>query len=156
MENKTTIRNLKGTIFDASRAEGVAVFIPMGLVGIRLEAESFVRQFGVMDLRPREMVVRSLPEPRGGIARHLVYFDNLEKEINTVEDMRRQVNDTLDAFAKLGAKTVAMNGIRSRTLPDKATRQEAYQRGFVDEYVGKHPGVFDTVWLVDKRGGFNK
>lgn len=156
MKNKTTIRNVTGTIFDASRAEGVAVFIPMGLVGIRLEAEPFVSEFGVTDLRPREMVVRSLPEPHSGIARHLVYFDNLEKEVNTVEDMRRQVNDTLDAFAKLGAKTVAMNGIRSRTLPDKASRPEAYQRRFVDEYVGKHPGVFDTIWLVDKRGGFNK
>lgn len=156
MENKTTIRSVKGTIFDTSRAEGVAVFIPMGLVGIRLEAESFVRPFGVTDLCPKEMVVRSLPEPRDGIARHLVYFDNLRKEVDTVEDMRRQVNDTLDAFAKLGAKTVAMNGIRSRTLPDKSSRQEAYQRRFVDEYVGKHPGLFETVWLVDKRGGFNK
>ena len=156
MENKTTIRNEKGTIFNTCRAEGVAIFIPMGLVGIRWEAESFVRSFGVTDLHPRGMGVRSLPEPLDGIARHLVFFDNMEKEVNTVEDMRRQVDDTLDAFAKLGAKTVAMNGIRSRTLPDKASRPEAYQRRFVDEYVGKHPGVFETIWLVDKRGGFNR
>ena len=156
MENKTTIRNVKGTIFDATRAEGVAVFIPMGLVEIRREAKSFVCPFGVANLRSKEMVIRSLPEPHDGIARHLVLFDNLEKEINTVEDMRRQINDTLDAFAELGAKTVAMNGIRCRTFHDKMSRQEKYQQKFVEEWVGKHPGVFDAVWLVDKRGGFNK
>ena len=70
--------------------------------------------------------------------------------------MRRQVEDTLDALGALGAKTVAMNGIRSYTLPDRASRQETYQRRFVEEYVEKHPGVFETIWLVDKRGGFDK
>ena len=58
-----------------------------------------------------------MPEPVSGITRHLVFFDNLKKKIETVEDMRRQINDTLDALGALGAKTVAMNGIRSYTLP---------------------------------------
>ena len=156
MENKTMIQTEKGTIFDAGRAEGVAVFIPPGLIGMRMEAESFVRLFGVSDLRPKGRVVCSMPEPVRGITEHLVFFDNLEREIDTVEDMRRQVNDTLDAFANLGAKTVAMNGIRCRTLPDGASRPEACQRQFVEEYVGTHPGVFDTIWLVDKYGGFGK
>ena len=156
MENKTTIHAVKGTIFDTGRAEGVAVFIPAGLVGIRSEAEDFVRSFGVTDLRPKEMVVCSLSEPVGGIARHLVFFDNLKKEIGTVEDMRRQIDDTLDAFAALGARTVAMNGIRSYTPPDRTSRPESYQRQFVEEYVETHPGVFETIWLVDKRGGFGK
>ena len=158
MENKTRtmIQTVKGSIFDTDRAEGVAVFIPMGLVGIRREAEDFVRAFGVTDLRPKKMVVSSLPEPVRGITRHLVFFDNLEREIDTVEDMRRQIDDTLDAFAGLGARTVAMNGIRSRTLPDKTSRQEAFQKRFVEEYVGKHPGAFETIWLVDKRGGFDQ
>ena len=156
MENKTLIQTVKGTIFDADRAEGVAVFIPAGLAGIRWEADQFVRAFGVTDLRPKGMVVCSLPEPVRGIARHLVFFDNQKKTVDTVEDMRRQINDTLDAFANLGAKTVAMNGIRSRTLPDESVRQETCQRQFVEEYVAKHPDVFETIWLVDKRGGFDK
>ena len=156
MENKTMIQTVKGTIFDACRAEGIAVFIPMGLVDIRSEAESFMREFGVTDRRPKEMVVCSLPEPVRGIVRHVVFFDNLEKKIGTVEEMRQQVNDTLDAFVQLGAKTVAMNGIRSRTLPDRTTRQETRLRRFVEEYVEKHPGAFETIWLVDKRGGFDK
>ena len=156
MENKTMIHAVNGTIFDAGRAEGIAVFIPAGLVGIRWEAEAFVCSFGEMDLRPGGMTVCSQPEPVRGIARHLVLFDNLKERIETVEDMRRQINDTLDAFANLGAKTVAMNGIRCNALPDNAIRPETYQRRFVEEYVGKHPGVFETVWLVDKRGGFNK
>ena len=144
MENKTMIQPVKGTIFDTDRAEGVAVFVPAGLVGIRLEAENFVHMFGVTDFRPKEMVVCSLPEPVHGKTRHLVFFDNMEKKINTVEDMRRQVNDTLDAFAVLGAETVAMNGIRCKTFSDKMSRQEKYQRKFVEEWVGKHPGVFDA------------
>ena len=165
MENKTMIRTVTGSIFDTSRSEGIAVFIPMGLVGIRLEAESFVRRFTRYtscdhDARTRiakELVVCSLPElSRPGRARHLVVFDNLIREILTVEDMREQVNETLDIFAGLGARTVAMNGIRCRTLPDKTTRPEHYQRQFVEEYLENHPFAFETVWLVDKRGGFDR
>ena len=164
MENKTMIRTVTGSIFDTSRSEGIAVFIPMGLVGIRLEAEEFVRRFtrytpSDSDARNRiakELVVYSRPESSRPGARHLVVFDNLVKEIRTVEDMREQVVETLDIFAGLGAKTVAMNGIRSRTLPDETARPEQYQRQFVEEYVENHPFAFETVWLVDKRGGFDR
>ena len=156
MKHKTVIQTVKGSVFDTSRAEGIAVFIPMGLVGIRAEAEAFVSMFGIRNRRPKDMIVCSLPEPQCGIARHLLFFDNMEKEIHTVEDMRRQVNDTLDVFAGLGAKSVAMNAIRSRTLPDEKTRCEQYQRKFVEDYLEANPGIFDTVHLVDLRGGFNK
>ena len=165
MENKTLIQTAKGTIFDTSRSEGIAVFIPIGLVGIRLETEEFVRRFTHYthcdsDARNRiakELVVYSLPESsRPGSTKHLVIFDNLVKEIHTVKDMREQVNETLAIFAGLGAKTVAMNGIRSRTLPDKTIRPEQYQRRFVEEYLENHPFTFEQVWLVDKRGGFDK
>ena len=164
MENKTMIRTVTGSIFDTNRSEGIAIFIPRGLVGIRLEAEEFVRGFTRYtpcdsDARNRiakELVVYSLPESSRPGARHLVVFDNLVKEIRTVEDMREQVVETLDIFAGLGAKTVAMNGIRSRTLPDETARPEQYQRQFVEEYVENHPFAFETVWLVDKRGGFDR
>lgn len=156
MKHETMIQTVKGSVFDVNRAEGIAVFIPMGLVGIRAEAEAFASMFGIRSRRPKDMVVCSWPEPRCGIARHIVFFDNMEKEIHTVDDMRQQVNDTLDAFAGLGAKTVAMNAIRSRTLPDKRSRQEQYQRRFVEDYLEANPGVFDAVYLVDLRGGFNK
>ena len=164
MENKTMIRTVTGSIFDTSRSEGIAVFIPMGLVGIRLEAEEFVRRFtrythcdsDARNSITKELVVYSLPESSRPGARHLVVFDNLVREILTVENMREQVNETLSIFAGLGAKTVAMNGIRSRTLPDKTTCPEQYQRQFVEEYVENHPLAFETIWLVDKRGGFNK
>ena len=165
MENKTMIRTVTGSIFDTSRSEGIAVFIPMGLVGIRLEAEEFLRRFtrytpydsDARNSITKELVVYSLPESfLPGCARHLVVFDNLVREIRTVDDMREQVNETLSIFAGLGAKTVAMNGIRSRTLPDKTTRPEQYQRQFVEEYLENNPFAFETVWLVDKRGGFDK
>lgn len=156
MKNKTVIQTVKGTIFDSCRAEGIAVFIPAGLVSIRAEAEAFASMFGIKNCKSKQMVICSLPEPGCGIARHLVLFDNLEKEIHTVEDMRMQVNETLDAFAGLGAKTVAMNAIRSRTLPDEKSRCEQYQRKIVEEYLEANPGIFDMVHLVDLRGGFDK
>ena len=58
--------------------------------------------------------------------------------------------------AKAGAKTVAMNGIRCDSRPDMNIRPEAYQKRFVEEYVAGHPDAFDTVYLVDLRGGFNQ
>ena len=79
MENKTMIQTVTGSIFDSNRSEGIAVFIPEGLAGIRAEAERFVSSFGVTDLHPKEMVVCSLPNPVSGIVRHLVFFDNLKK-----------------------------------------------------------------------------
>ena len=156
MKHKTVIQTVKGSVFDTNRAEGIAVFIPMGLVGIRAEAEAFVSIFGIRDYRPKDMIVCSWPEARCGIARHLVFFDNMEKEILTVDDMRQQLNDTLDAFAGLGAKSIAMNAIRSRTIPNEKTRCEQYQRKFVEDYLKANPDIFDTVHLVDLRGGFNK
>ena len=46
-----------------------AGLIPMGLVGIRAEAEAFVSMFGIRNHRPKDMIVCSWPEPRCGIAR---------------------------------------------------------------------------------------
>jgi hypothetical protein len=37
MENITRFQSVKGSVFDADRTEGIAVFIPMGLAGIRCE-----------------------------------------------------------------------------------------------------------------------
>ena len=150
----TTIKCLKESILNYDLADGIAIFLAPG-TGFRVDCQSFVRSFGVRDLEPQEMVVCSVP-PTRGIARHLVYVDNENKRINSIEDMRELVIATLDKFAALGAKTVAMNGIRCDDRPDPTIRPETYQKRFVEEYVAAHPDAFEAICLVDLRGGFNR
>lgn len=156
MDNKTLIQPIKGSVLNSDLAEGIAVFVPPGMVGIRLESESFLSMFGMTEFGRPEMVVHAPAAPVDGIVKLFVYVDNSEKEISSVDDMRKQVNDTLDAFAKGGVKTVAMNGIRCDDRPDENIRPEAYQKQFVEEYVAAHPDAFEAIYLVDLRGGFNR
>ena len=157
MADKTLIQPIKGSVLNGDLAEGIAVFVPQGLVGIRLESESFLSMYGMTDFEQPEMVVYTpAAAAPTGVVRLFVYVDNSEKIISSVEDMRRQVNDTLDAFAKGGVKSVAMNGIRCDDRPDPNVRPETYQKRFVEEYVAAHPDAFDTIYLVDLRGGFNR
>ena len=156
MDNKTLIYPVRESVLNRDLAEGIAIFVPPGMVGIRLESEVFLSMFGITEFRTREMVVRTANAPGDGTVRCLVYVDNQEREIRSVDDMRAQVFATLDAFAKAGAKTVAMNGIRCDSRPDMNIRPEAYQKRFVEEYVAEHPDAFDVIYLVDLRGGFNR
>ena len=156
MDNKTLIQPIKGSVLNSDLAEGIAVFVPPGMVGIRLESESFLSMFGMTTFGRSEMVVFAPDAPVEGIVRLFVYIDNSEKRISSIEDMRRQVYDTLDVFAEKGSKSVAMNGIRCDDRPDQNIRPEAYQKKFVEEYVAAHPDAFEAIYLVDLRGGFNR
>ena len=156
MDNKTLIQPIKGSVLNSDLAEGIAVFVPPGMAGIRIESESFLSMFGMTEFGRPEMVVHVPTAPVDGIVRLFVYVDNSEKMISFVEDMRKQVFDTLDAFAKAGIKTIAMNGIRCDDRPDPNVRPEAYQKQFVEEYVAAHPDAFEAIYLVDLRGGFNR
>ena len=156
MDNNTLIQPIKGSVLNGDLAEGIAVFVPPGMVGIRLESESFLSMFGMTDFGRPEMVVFAPDVPVEGIVRLFVYVDNSEKRISSIEDMRRQVYDTLDVFAEKGSKSVAMNGIRCDDRPDQNNRPEAYQKKFVKEYVAAHPDAFEAIYLVDLRGGFNR
>lgn len=152
----SAIAFLQESIFNPNLAEGIAVFIPSGLTAIRADAEAFLRRFGTTLPQTGHMSVQSLDHPlRGGIAQHLVCVDNGRSVINSVDDMRKQIRQTLDEFANAGARTVAMNGIRCNNRPDQNTRPETYQKNYVKNYLSRHPGVFDTVYLVDRNGGFN-
>ena len=57
MDNKTSIYPIRGSILNSDLAEGIAVFIPPGMVGIRLESESFLSMYGMTDFEQPEMVV---------------------------------------------------------------------------------------------------
>jgi hypothetical protein len=156
MDNKTLIYPVKGSVLNRALAEGLAIFVPPGMAGIRLESEAFLSMSGVTEFRTREIVVRTIAAPEEGVARCFVYVDNKEREVKSVDDMRAQVFAALDAFAKACVKTVAMNGIRCDSRPDMGVSPEEYQKRFVEEYVAGHPDAFKTVYLVDLRGGFNR
>ena len=132
---------------DCNLAEGIAVF---------------VQEKAKYEPRFEEAGWRFLPTPdvrmqplNKGIAKYLICLDNeREHGVGSVDAMRTQVYATLDAFAKEGVKTVAMNAIHCNALPNPNVRPESYQNGFVEEYVAAHPDAFNTICLVDKRGGF--
>ena len=144
----TTIKTITGSILNDSIAEGIAVF---------------VQEEGKYKPHFQKAGWRFLPTPdvriqplNKGIAKYLICLDNERVHgVESVDAMRTQVYTTLDAFAKAGVKTVAMNGIRCDDLPDRNIRPEAYQMRFVEEYIAGHPDAFDIVYLVDLRGGFN-
>ena len=74
-----------------------------------------------------------------------------ERIIKSLDELHELVFATLDAFRGLGVKTVSMNGIKY--YPDISNSRK-YQRQYVEEYVAQNPDAFDTIRLVDLRGGF--
>ena len=150
----TTILAKTGSILDPSLAEGIAVFIPQGLTAIRPEAEDFFEQ---MCGKKAEGAFSFVPVSKPGEKlKYLCLVDNTERQIASVDEMRSQIHKALDAFARQGIRSVAMNGIRFDDRPDKATRPEEYLRRMVEEYTAAHPESFEEIILVDFRGGFEK
>ena len=162
---KDTRRNIipvEGSIFDFSRAEGIAIFIKKSSP-IRLEAQEFLRYVGVREPRPSTLVLGALPKAVG-IVKYLAYFNNSEMDVS-LDVMHTEIFIALDALNRLGARTVAMNGIFCDKLPDKAIRPSFYsslntpepcQKWLVEDYLDEHPNIFDKIFLVDLRGGFIK
>ncbi|MBO4632590.1 MAG: hypothetical protein J5858_11765, partial [Lentisphaeria bacterium] len=123
-----TIRTITGSILDDNIAEGIAVFVQEeGKYRPRFQEAGW-------DFFPtQEVKIQPLNK---GIAKYLICLDNERVHgVESIDAMRAQVYATLDAFAKAGVKTVAMNGIKVNEIPDKTSRPEAYQRQYVEEYV---------------------
>ena len=144
----TTIKTITGSILNDSIAEGIAVFVQE-----EGKYRPHFQEAGWKFLPTQNATLQPLNK---GIAKYLICLDNERVHgVESVDAMRTQVYTTLDAFAKAGVKTVAMNGIKVNEIPDKTSRPEVYQRQFVEEYVAAHPDAFDTICLVDKCGGLN-
>jgi hypothetical protein len=113
-----------------------------------------LQTIGFEGIPTSKAIVQQLPATHGD-NRYLVCIDNDHKlSVKTINVMRKQVFAALDAFREQGIRTVSMNGIKAREIPDRRCRPEAYQRQFVEEYIAKNPDAFDTISLVDKHGGF--
>ncbi len=149
----TEITTVTGSVLDRSLAEGIAVFIPEGLTAINPDAKDFFRQ--TVGKAPAGTFDIAAVTASEGKLKFLCLADNSERKINSINDMRSQIEEVLNAFAGKGVKSIAMNGIRCDNR-DKSIRPEQYQRQFVEEYLAKHPGVFEKIILVDARGGFDK
>ena len=150
----TTIHAKTGSILDHSLAEGIAVFIPEGLTAIKPDAQDFFKQ---MCGKKMEGAFSFAPvSTQEGKLKYLYMVDNSERRITSLEDMQNQIYKVLDEFARLGVKSVAMNGIRFDERPDRNIRPEQYQRRMIEEYSAAHPEVFDEILLVDLNGGFER
>jgi hypothetical protein len=149
----TEITTVTGSVLDRSLAEGIAVFIPEGLTAINPDANDFFQQ--VTGRAPAGAFEFAAVRSGEGQLKFLCLVDNNERKINSIDDMRSQIEEVLNAFAGKGVKSIAMNGIRCDNR-DQTIRPEKYQRQFVEEYLAKHPGVFEKIILVDARGGFDR
>ena len=150
----TEIIAWEGSLLNAEIAEGIAIFLPVGLTEIRPDGEKFfTRASGKMPSGARS---DAPAKPGTGLLKHLILIDNQIREITGIEDMRSQIIEVLDTFAELKLKSAAMNGIRCGNLPDRTARPEQYQRQFVEEYLAAHPDAFEKIVLADARGGFNR
>ena len=145
----TTIKCIRGPI-EENLSEGNAIF---------------VFEFPKYQNALRAVGFKGAPTPNidirrtslSGVERYLACIDNEhERSIKTVNDMRKQLFATLDAFRERGIKTVSLNGIKVREFTDENSRPEEYQRQYVEEYIAQYPDAFDTICLVDKYGGFKE
>ena len=145
----TTIKCIRGLI-EENLSEGNAIFV------FELpKYQDALRAVGFKGTPTPNIDIRR--SSISGVDRFLVCIDNeCERSIETVDDMRKQLFATLDAFRERGIKTVSMNGIKVRKFMDENSRPEEYQRQYVEKYIAQYPDAFDTVCLVDKYGGFKK
>ena len=133
------IQLVEGDVFDAKSygADGLAVFYS-GLSEIRADA---AERKNDGKFNASFTLVR--------------YIDTDAGKVENTEDMRQLLDALLGELAAAGCRTVAMNGIRVHTRPDMHTRPEKYQIEFIREWLAGHPGVFEKICLIDRRGGFN-
>ena len=147
----TTIRAFEDEIMNDHRTEGIAIFV-FELAKYR----TFIDKIPLDNIPTADVKVQRLQKPLHGITKYLACIDNEgERFIQNVDAMRAAVFATLDAFRKIGARSIAMSGIKVKEIPNQTSRPEAYQRQYVEEYVAAHPDAFDTICLVDLHGGFN-
>ena len=76
--------------------------------------------------------------------------------IEDTEDMRIVLDSLLDEAMNNNCNIIAMNGIRAKNKPDIHVRSEKYQIQFIKEWLDVHPCVFEKIYLIDRRGGFNR
>ena len=147
----TTIKAFEDDIMNDHRTAGIAIFV------FELDKyKDFIDEIPLDNIPTVDVKVQRLPKPLHRITKFLACIDNEgEHFIQTVDAMRAEVFAVLDAFRKVGARSVAMSSIKVNEIPDKSSRPEAYQRQYVEEYVASHPDAFDTICLVDLHGGFN-
>ena len=139
----TPLEFIKGNVYDAKSlgADGLFVFY-YGLSAIRITAQK-----------------HQMDEQFNAAFRFTRYIDIDTDEIDWVEDtedMHIVLDSLLDEAMANNCSIIAMNGIRAKTKPDNHVRSEKYQIQFIKEWLDLHPDVFEKIYLIDRRGGFNR
>ena len=147
-------RNVDGVALATILSQCVSAFLIVRFLMRTEGAYKLVfRRMHIYGMELKQIVKIGLP---AGIQSSMFSISNviIQSSINSFGSIAMAGNS---AAANIeGFTFIAMNAIRSRTIPNEKTRCEQYQRKFVEDYLKANPDIFDTVHLVDLRGGFNK
>lgn len=141
--NATQLVFIKGDVFQAKAfgADGLAVFYG-GLSAIRVLASEH-KNNSEFNAQFRRVIYGDFD------------FDDLGCRAKGLEGMEQVLTKVLDELAASKCRVVAMNGLRCDDRPNPHIRPEKYQIKFIKKWLASHPGVFEKIFLIDLRNGFN-
>ena len=147
-------RAVTGSIFEAENnlAEGVAIFVMCGLTAFRPNARDYIKTLGTQTGWANRLAVFSKHTARGDIT--FLYDENRDNKIYDIGELHAIVDRTLNFFAERGVGRVAMNGIRVKSIISHEHFAEASLLAAVKNWCSEYEGAFESIDLVDKRGGF--
>jgi hypothetical protein len=175
ISNKISL--VTGSIFEPAQfsLDGIIVWLPCGMTSLRCDWLDFAAKLEGHIHRPggnpseiveiphairtrdtlnkaHQFSFYSISPPVDGV--HFLHFDlNLGHRIEDIEEIPFMVEKSLEALTKLGARSIGMNAIRTHSHA-RASEQALIQA--VSEWVAQNDDMVSTVYLIDKRGGFQK
>lgn len=156
MSSGVLLRAVTGSIFEAENnsADGVAIFVMCGLTAFRPNAREYIRTFGGRTDLSNGLAMFSKHAEQGDIT--CLYDENRNNKIYDIGELHAIVDRTLNFFAERGVRRVAMNGIRIKSIISHEHFAEASLLAEVKDWCSAHESAFESIDLVDKRGGFGR
>ena len=156
MSSGVLLRAVTGSILEAENnsVEGVAIFVMCGLTAFRSNAREYVRTFGERTDLNNGLAMFFKHTEHGDLT--CLYDENRDNKIYDIGELYALVDSTLNFFAERGIRRVAMNGIRIKPENSREHLAEVSLLAAVKDWCSWHESAFESVDLVDKRGGFGK
>ena len=148
-------RAVTGSIFEAedNSVEGVAVFIPCGLTGIRCDAERYLMPFGDPLKQDKGIAIYR----KAALCRNFtVLCDwNYTHKRYSVSSLSELVDSALNLFGEMNVRRIAMNGIRLE-CQNNGNISESFVMRTAMAWCSLHDRTFEQIDFVDMRGGFGR
>jgi hypothetical protein len=163
-----------GSIFEPQKygLEAIIVWLPCGLTSIRWELFDFLKKinnqiylcdnnlkesiFSIDSLKKENIInekllLKIIPDFNG---LKYIYIDlNLEHRIEYIQNIQNIVNQTMNLITKHKINSIGMNGIRT-TAHARQSEKVLIQSAI--NWINKNKHNIDKIYLIDKRGGFEK